>query len=141
MTRLTLVGEANPHSDDPWMALFPLPRGCAGDRLRRLLGLSRTQYLVRFDRVNLCGRHWSSKTSRRRAQDLRASGGHLILLGRRVAGAFGVEADYLAVVRDHPCVFYLLPHPSGLNRWWNDERNCDAARAFLSRLSKLATEE
>lgn len=28
---------------------------------------------------------------------------------------------------------YVLPHPSGVNRWWNDPANLEAARAFLLR--------
>jgi hypothetical protein len=55
----------------------------------------------------------------------------VLLLGKRVADAIGVVNDYFM-----PCVvnnveFYVLPHPSGVNRWWNNPDNLKQACAFL----------
>jgi hypothetical protein len=129
---LTLVGEANPLSDDQRHALLPLPAGCAGDRLRRLAGMSRIEYLRTFQRVNLCGRRWDPREARRRAGELRSDPCTLVLLGRRVARAFDVDGPFLTTVTAGLCTLHLLPHPSGLNRWWNDPGNAALAREFLA---------
>lgn len=57
----------------------------------------------------------------------------LLLAGRRVALAFGADPVYFREVRP-PAIgrqTFVVPHPSGLNRWWNDPLNRDRARAFL----------
>jgi uracil-DNA glycosylase len=53
----------------------------------------------------------------------------IIILGRLVAKAFALDDQKpLSVVRrDGAATIYLLPHPSGLNRWYNDATNDDAA--------------
>ncbi len=66
----------------------------------------------------------------------------IILAGKRVAKAMRVrpEIDYLtwhtfwlgstsSWCDEHE--FAILPHPSGVNRWWNDRENKAAARRFL----------
>ena len=65
-------------------------------------------------------------------------GERAMLLGRAVAAAFGVRADYLQA-RAHD-VFeevVVVPHPSGLNRWWNDPNNERMARRKLKALHRL----
>jgi uracil-DNA glycosylase len=68
----------------------------------------------------------------------------IILLGRNVARAFGLRA--LPYLRWKPGLYYtfltraeaflpypiaVFPHPSGVNRWWNDPENVVRAEAFL----------
>lgn len=50
----------------------------------------------------------------------------LILLGKRVAKAFGVEQPWFWWVDN----IAVVPHPSGLNRWWNDPQNTARATEF-----------
>jgi hypothetical protein len=54
----------------------------------------------------------------------------LILLGAKVRDAFGLRhhdwLDWCEVGTTHMAL--VLPHPSGLNRWWNDIRNTINAR-------------
>lgn len=124
-----LIGEANPYGNRPEFALYPLPPNASGGRLARILGLSRTEYLRRFDRVNLCCGPWRIRTARAAASDLRAARGTpLVLLGAKVCSAFGLPYAPFTVVEGQ---LYLLPHPSGLNRAWADREAVPRARHLL----------
>ncbi len=131
-----LVGESNPYSIDQRHALLPWPAGAAGDRLRMILGLTDRQYLRAFDRANLVlGQRWSMPAAAREGAAYlmrqRPTRAPMILLGRRVAAAFGV-ADYPQFTICGR--FYLLPHPSGRCRDWSRRGAIAKARAFLSPL-------
>lgn len=122
-----LVGEANPYGGDPFYALYPDPPGCAGHRLCRLvMGLSAQEYLELFDRVNLCRRAWSTKEARV-ATACAIGRDRVVLLGAKVCKAFDVA--YL------PCTvagrFVVLPHPSGLCRFWGRPGAFTTARECL----------
>jgi hypothetical protein len=58
----------------------------------------------------------------------------LLLLGRKVCHAFGIERpEWLEWYRSAlwgPLI--AVPHPSGLNRWWNNSENTLAAKELLS---------
>lgn len=58
---------------------------------------------------------------------------HYVLLGKEVARAFGVSADFLEVRFDKTVGknFLVFPHPSGLSTWWNDEFNAFRAKKRL----------
>lgn len=136
----TLVGEQNPYSLDPDAALLPVPRQSAGARLARILGLSRSEYLRRFRRANLVdGTGWSERLAEEKARwVLGRDQGAIVLLGRRVARTFRRAAAYEGVgpCPDEPFFtregrFYLLPHPSGLCRAWNDPGAAERARRLL----------
>lgn len=65
----------------------------------------------------------------------------LILLGRQVAEAFGVDyrpcrATWIGNLR-----VLVIPHPSGLNRWWNGKGNRAKVRRFLRRYVTDTIEE
>jgi hypothetical protein len=126
---VTFVGEVNPHGTDPRYALYCLPATSAGGRLRRLLGLSRRDYVAQ-GRLNLCVGRWSMQEARVHARVIR--GEHrpvVVLLGRKVVEAFfgatvvGVEgAPAFSLLRRpmaDPTDYVVLPHPSGLCREWN----------------------
>jgi hypothetical protein len=57
--------------------------------------------------------------------------GTVLLLGHRVAAAFGVRAAYFTWGRIGRARAAVFPHPSGVNRWWNDRENRRLAAAFL----------
>lgn len=113
------------------MALYPLPEGAAGDRLRRLMRMETTEYLRKFDRANLLPPdvEWSSISARIAAHKLRNT--YRILLGTRVAAAHGVQFDPFEAYEvaygsnDRPGVVLVMPHPSGRNRMWNDKLNVE----------------
>lgn len=80
----------------------------------------------------------------------------LVILGKRAAGAFAWHEGLLGVRLPEPPPFFdwaclgehdkagverfgwtravVVPHPSGFNRWWNEQANRDRARAFFSSL-------
>ncbi len=134
--RPLLVGEANPYSSEERLALAPLPRGAAGDRLRRILGMTVREYLRAFERVNLCRRVWDDDYASWAAGEVVHSaqrrGQPVILLGARVAKAVGVP--YLPFRRQLNTL--VLPHPSGRCRTWNDRENWTRARRAVSALLK-----
>lgn len=58
-----------------------------------------------------------------------------VLAGRAVARAFGVEAwPYFLERRVEGALLVVMPHPSGVNRWWNDPAHREEARAFARRV-------
>lgn len=63
----------------------------------------------------------------------------VVCLGRKVGTimGFGRTATFLTTRRRNDRTYLLFPHPSGLNRWFNDPSNrrlaSDALRAFLRR--------
>ena len=54
----------------------------------------------------------------------------VVMLGRQVARAFDPEYAKLEYL-DNLGRFILFPHPSGINRWWNEPRNVRKAKRFL----------
>lgn len=156
--RPLLIGQAPPPSFDPdtHSPLHPLPEKCSGGRLAEIMGLDARTYLRTFQRINLLrdfpGQrrrpggtrvdHWP-KAEARQAAELIApllDGRQVILVGRNVARAFSLEAapwhewsSYrVTYPPDSPALFSVavVPHPSGLNRWYNDSANLETARAF-----------
>jgi len=138
-----LIGEAPSKNE---VTETPL-EGRVGRRLAELAGLSYAAYLEHFDRVNLLhvrqdtkekGFEFDLAAAREEAKRLRQSGvlrdRPVVLLGHRVADAFGVR---LTMKYFHGCpsgqggMLWLMPHPSGLNRWYNDPDNVKEASGFL----------
>ncbi len=127
--RPLIVGEVNPYGSDPAYALFPLPEGASGYRLRKILGMSDREYLRAFDRANLCTGRWSAEAARAEAERIRQEDRPaVVLLGRKVAAAFGY-ADHVPFSRIGR--FVLLPHPSGRCHAWNDPSSPGRARELI----------
>lgn len=59
------------------------------------------------------------------------SGRRVVFLGKAVAAAFGVRANSLRWVEHRGMTVAVLPHPSGVNTWWNNPDNRAAASAFM----------
>ena len=139
-----LVGEDNPYGGDPRYALFCEPPNSAGGRLCRLvLGLTRREYVDRYDRVNLCSGKWDIREARVTAARLLEERREvLVLLGAKVSSAFGLAYEPFAVKRDHvpegsslfstrTVTLVQLPHPSGRCRAWNEPGAFERAREVL----------
>lgn len=62
---------------------------------------------------------------------------HIVFVGQAVAGIFGFRGSPLRWQRWGRGRAAMLPHPSGVNRWYNDRRNRAAAARFLRRAAKL----
>lgn len=135
--RPLLVGEDNPYGRDPRYALYPAPDYSAGGRLCfQIMKLSVKEYIKRFDRVNLCAEKWGMKEARKRAEELLESHDVFVLLGSKVCKAFGLEFRPFTVYvvqrpREPLARVIVLPHPSGLNRIWNDPAAFERARTLL----------
>lgn len=147
MGRLILVGEApgGKSGSLPGPALDV--RGATGKRLSRMMKLTPEEFMA-LDRRNLFdttdeGRAWDRYAAARRAWRMTKTfedGDRVILLGGRVADAFGLR-DYPRFVwmsinpEDPLCPvdIAIIPHPSGRNRAYNDPAIYDEATAFLRR--------
>jgi len=137
--RVLLLGEDNPYGSEPEFALYCYPPGCAGYRLRRILGLSEDQYLG-LHRANLCdSQAWSLPEARRQARllvsDPSAPWRVIVMLGRKVANAFSFEQPFFThnvVPRtDGEMHLVSLPHSSGRNTLWNNQSLVVLARKLL----------
>jgi len=141
--RVHLIGEDNPYGSEPEFALYCYPPGCAGHRLRRILGLPEHQYLD-LRRTNLCVGGWSTKAARERAWELlsacdpTAAPSVMVLLGRKVTEAFekiALDGASMEAFTSRTCcpgtILVSLPHPSGRNAaLWNLKAR-DRARQLL----------
>jgi hypothetical protein len=144
-----LIGQAPGPNTDPDFPLFPLPRTSAGGRLQRFLGMTRSEYLKTFDRVNLLP-YFPGRTQKRddafpipaarmAAQILRPMlrSRRVVLVGRKVADAFGLDPKLPwmtpTLYRCGPrsmtagckglAEMMVIPHPSGRNHWYNNPDN------------------
>lgn len=134
------VGQAPGKSCDPDAPLA----GKAGRKLARIFGCPFSVYL-RCERINLnnewLGRHrngsdrFSVNEGKKVAEILLSKAGKskYILLGRHVARCFGFGWKPLTVGNIAGKRFLLVPHPSGLNRWWNHKANVVEAKRALRR--------
>lgn len=138
-----LVGEApgkNEVTEQPLM-------GRVGKRMAALAGLTYDEYLERFDRVNLLHVRQDTKEKGFEFDHAAASiaahklfldgtivpGRVVVMLGWRVTRAF-FSPYYKAYFERYDCgdvAFYAMPHPSGVNRWWNEDENVRKASLFL----------
>jgi len=112
------------------------PEYYSGARLRLLSGLDRDRYLESFGRDNL-HRRPSPGSRDRSAWDRisgRLEGRRVVALGRRAARATGASDIWFRWTVAGGIVVSSMPHPSGLNRWWNDPRNMDTAGRFVRTL-------
>ena len=155
--RPILVGQAPGPRTDPELPLFPVPSTSSGGRLCEMMGITRGQYLGMFDRVNLLynfpGKHkrddkFPMREARIAACAMRPlfAGRVVILIGRNVAEAFGVEAEFhtwFAWPVRRPNLIQrcngvaqaaVVPHPSGRNHWYNRPEHRALARAFWQNL-------
>ena len=148
-----LVGESNPFSYDPEMALYPWPRGSSGSRIAHMLGMSDDEYLAAFDRMNLMSNssRWSVVSARAAADEIIKSHNNrtLLLLGSKVASAFWLgnmvvyqaykfERSFSGETSHASFAAMRLPHPSGRSRIWNDPTEKDRFKSNLLSLLKFS---
>lgn len=116
--------------------------GPSGERLTKALG---HDWRFAMQGVNLFPirvQAWKKTIARKRGQQLRESFAKdkqywvVLLAGRKVADSFGFAKDepfFQRLVRRH-VRYYIIPHPSGLSRWWNDPKNVKRFETFLRNL-------
>jgi hypothetical protein len=92
--------------------------------------MSETEYVSTFERHNLMnGDPWCDKYASFSASALLGAypKGHIVCLGAKVSAAFYTKGPlewWSAVWMGGPTI-YKVPHPSGMNRMWNDSRNVE----------------
>ena len=151
-SRILLVGQAPSKKVTP--ALDASTPGSASFRLLALMGITRDEYMERFARVNLLD-YWpgsingsgsGDKFPKKEAQDsarrILAQFQYpwkILCVGQRVGECFIHKSrltyyewmlcpsNYPPAVRD----VAVIPHTSGLNRYWNDPSNVKLAEKFL----------
>lgn len=123
----------------------PAFSGLSGNRLAAIMGVELGDFLNRVEAINVFDRfpgRFSDKgdvfpmgEANQRAALLlpRLIGRTAILAGRNVASAFGIDLSPLEVTISGGTRWALLPHPSGINQWWNSVTNCQEAKEFLRR--------
>ena len=125
---VAVVGMNHPLYTDPRKALWPDPGSSGGhlyEMLRSRTGCTVQDYLQTFQRFNLVsGPRWDDMQGlaswQRMEADLIENFDCIILLGRAVRRCAGIRAtDEIIITPNLIC----LPHPSGLNRWYNDPIN------------------
>lgn len=134
-----LVGECPGANTRSVLPLFPYPRNSAGGRLLKLSAMEPAPYLGRLRRTNLFEHHrtkWPALTQTQAhalAMHEELARGPLVrvvLLGTRVAQAFGFDAFWQSSEKDGVS-YTTIPHPSGLSRAYNDPKVRIAARSAL----------
>lgn len=65
---------------------------------------------------------------------------HCLLVGKQVAQAFGFSSfiDLVWHSVDDGTLIAIVPHPSGVNHFWNDKQNAARADAFLRSAAVMA---
>jgi uracil-DNA glycosylase len=145
--RLIIIGEAPSRTGDPDRPLMSAP---IRRRLIELLGIDDAAYFA-IDRINLL-RAWPGRRGKKgdladpiamrsaawivlAAEEL--IGRRAVFLGARVARAFGAHRRpilrWFAIGGGSAAI---LPHPSGVNRWWNDPRNRRRAIRFMRKIGR-----
>lgn len=136
-----IIGENPGKQTHPELPLFPWPERSSAGRLLEMSGMTGGQYLGGLYRRNLCDTKgkWERDLAEKRARvmitvlfdmpkDLR-----VVLCGKRVAKAFGYR-DYefwRPGVLESRQRYVVIPHPSGLNRLYNDRENRARTRAVM----------
>lgn len=160
MEKPILIGLNNPVSTRLGHELYPLPEGCTGNRLWKMLnsrtGATMRNYLETFERRNLVrAPAYDKLAGRARAYEiiteLKNSHRTVVLLGNVVREAvdwafrndhgrmlFG-GASGLPPLLVHPqevggCIWRQIPHPSGRNLFYNDEKNRELVALLLEEL-------
>ena len=105
-------------------------------------GATKTDYLRAFHRYNLVvGRNWHAGDARENWQQLwphlEENFDRVVLLGNAVRQTGGVPLEQFAMSPGLVCI----PHPSGLNRWYNDQRNRELVELAMEELYWEATHD
>ena len=144
--KIGLVGQAPSRRGDPRKPLA----GPNGQKIARLAGMS-------YDELIACRRkHLNTRYNGKRAKgdafdhaegnvnaadvllDWRVE--RVVLLGKNVARCFGFrDVPFLAEISIYGRRFLIFPHPSGINRWWNERQNERRARQLLQRFLRGET--
>lgn len=147
--KFVVVGMNNPLFEDPRRALWPQPDGCTGHRLWLMAaartGVTQEEWVDMTDRRNLCTGEWIFEAGRLQARMWTAElhTRTTVLLGSDVARCFpstGMLCQWARPIGTPPRAappWIHIPHPSGMNRWYNDPANKACVEVLLGDLVEL----
>lgn len=119
-TKPLLLGLRPRRQDDP--RNVPLQGTASGSRIEKLSGVAPGELLSVYDTVNLFYRFEDRVVDTARLKSA---------IENRVVVCLGAEAHRAAVACGCALVCVRIPHPSGLNRAWNDpQTTINAARVL-----------
>lgn len=140
-----LLGQAPSGTGDPHRPF----RGRSGTALARAVGATLDELLSMVEAVNLLTEHpgrrpggkgvlFPAEEARRAARRLlpRLRGRLVLAAGRGAAQALGAPAGmgWFEEAAVGGCLVVLVPHPSGVNLWWNEPANRRLAARCLRAL-------
>lgn len=121
-----ILGERPGPNTDPCVALYPHTTTGAAARLHRLLGLSQAEYLANTTRLNAVDDKSStaSTVARQRVEEFLCAAGQnpFLVLGKSAIKAMPTKYRKMEFgdILDN---VLLIPHTSGINRYWNNAEN------------------
>ncbi len=140
ISKVLFIGQAPSSASN---ALQPLSGRC-GMVLAQLLGVTMKDFLDYAQRYNLNsaypgragekGDGFDYETGMNMASVLmNETNKSFVLLGDKVCHCFSVSYNKLETSADERTHnrFFVLPHPSGVNLWWNEARNRRSAKTAL----------
>lgn len=150
MNRPLIIGQAPARGStrrDEAGVLIPF-QGSSGRRLRALAGVDNLEeHFVLWnmfedpaDTRTEKGDGFDMTLARIIAKDMirdihRINAPVVLLMGRNVEQAFGFRrGEWLKARRWKGLLFIVFPHPSGINTFWNDRRNKEAAGRLLKQI-------
>lgn len=142
MTKPLLIGMNNPQGNE---ALVATPIGGTGHRIWKMLTIrhpcmTEKTYENSFERMNILeARVWNTRQARAFAEPVRArmEGRTVVLLGSGAMLALGLpRAPWMvwSAADTSGGRWCVIPHPSGLNRLYNDVAMVDRVSELLSNL-------
>lgn len=150
--KIILIGQAPGRRGDPAEPL-------KSKRLAKLCGISMKKYLETFERINLI-KEWPGKQKNGKGDAFpeklaalnaawllpKLEARKVIFLGLNVARAFASPREDFFVWFELGGFFQkteaaIVPHPSGVNHFWNERANRLAAQRFLRKALKQTTNQ
>jgi hypothetical protein len=133
MSKLLVVGLENNKSDDPAYAMEPYTPNGAGERLWRMVNdvksISREEYFRKIDFVNV-------KNAGPAAVRAMMKGRRVVVCGHLTWAILGLPRSSFWI--DHVrAEAWLVPHPSGLTREYNQTENRLKTGRLIARLARL----
>lgn len=123
--------------------------GGASDALARMAGISYEDLTKKAEFLNLlpewpgksaAGDLFDLKKARLEADKIRqglGTGDFVVFLGKSVAKAFGFKKPtYFVETTELGVTTVTMPHPSGINRWYNSKENRSCAQEFIRKILK-----